>query len=178
MRTNRILILALLILLFNPFTKVGAQDKGCVFCDIAGGMQASRLVYKDSLVISFLSHAPDNPGHLLVIPIKHARYFTEIPDPTLADMMRVAKYLIKVVQSTDIKAEGFQLLLNSGEAAGQHVKHTHLHIIPRYKGEVLNTTQTISPSAELDAVAEKIRYALVNVKELLDISRCYLIVLQ
>jgi len=146
-------------------TSTFAQDNSCVFCDIAIGKQKSRVVYHDGNVLAFLAHAPDNPGHLLVVPVQHVRYYPDIPDSTTANMMRVAKYLINVVKTTKIKAEGFQLLLNSGEAAGQHIRHAHLHVIPRYSGEILNTTQQIAPAPELDAVAEIIKEAINITKE-------------
>lgn len=164
-KNNLMLVIMLCLSIFASFSPAAAQDKACVFCEIAAGTQKSRVVYQDSSVLSFLAHAPDNPGHLLVVPVTHARYFTDIPDSTLANMMRVAKYLIRVLQSTDIPAEGFQLLLNSGEAAGQHIKHAHLHIIPRFKGEVLNTTRKISPDHELDAVAGKIKKAILQINK-------------
>ncbi len=165
MKLKYLLSLTLFISLITDSGELLAQDNACVFCEIAAGSQPSRVVYTDASVVSFLSHAPDNPGHLLVVPVKHARYYTDISDSTLANMTRVAKYLINVVKTTDIKADGFKLMLNSGEAAGQHIKHAHLHIIPRYKGEVLNTTQIISPAAELDAMAEKIRKAMADFKQ-------------
>ena len=89
-----------------------AQDKSCVLCENSAGKQPGSVVYQDSSVVSFLAHAPDNAGHLHVAPNQHARYYTDIPDATLANMTHVAGYLIKLIKSIDIKAEEFQLLLN------------------------------------------------------------------
>ncbi len=107
-----------------------------------------------------MSHGPQNPGHVLVVPVAHATYFTDIPDSTAADMMVVARRIVEGIKKTGLPAEAFNLKMNSGKAAGQEVMHAHLHIIPRFAGEQLNTTGKISPAIELDAVAERIRKAM------------------
>lgn len=151
--------LMLFLLLSNSYAS--AQTKPCVFCEIAAGqIDRSRVVYHDSTVAAFLSHGPDNPGHLLVVPVAHARELTDIPQTTACNMMRVANLLVNAVKKTAIEAEAFRLMMNSGRAAGQSVMHAHLHIIPRYTGETLNLNHTIAPAEELDAVAEMIRKAL------------------
>ena len=140
-----------------------SQPQPCVFCEITSGkIQQSRVVFKDSTVAVFLSHAPDNPGHLLVVPLQHAQSYPDIPGSTVNNMMCIAKLSMEAIKRTDIKADGFQLLLNSGKAAGQHVMHAHLHVIPRYVGETLNTTQQRAPDTLLDLVAQKIRLGFMR----------------
>jgi histidine triad (HIT) family protein len=78
-------------------------------------------------------------------------------------MLQVAQVIAKAIKKTDLKAEGFVLQSNTGAAAGQTVFHLHLHVMPRFTGEALSVpgeSRPITPAAELDAVAGKIRAAL------------------
>ena len=75
-------------------------------------------------------------------------------------MLSVARRIAIAIKKTDVKAEAFRLQMNSGEAAGQEVFHCHLHIIPRYIGETLNTKNVKTSPEELDVIANKIREAL------------------
>lgn len=151
----------LLLIGSMPVMEVCAQTKPCIFCEIATGkVQERQTVYYNGTVAAFLSHGPDNPGHLLIVPVKHAVQFTDIPDSSLAEMMALTKRLIEAIKKTDIRADAFRIMMNSGKAAGQSVMHAHFHLIPRYAGEVLNTEHKISSPEELEAVADKIRKAL------------------
>ena len=138
-----------------------AQAKPCIFCLIGHGkVQQKQIVYKDSSVVAFMDHAPANPGHVLVIPLVHAKELTSVPDSTARNMMSVARRIAIAIKKTDIKADGFQLQVNSGEAAGQEVLHCHIHVKPRYTGETLNVTKAKASTDELEETARKIREAL------------------
>jgi histidine triad (HIT) family protein len=138
-----------------------AQAKPCIFCSIARGqVPQSQIVYRDSSVVAFMDHAPNNPGHVLVIPLVHAKEITKVPDSTARNMMSVARRIAIAIKKTDIKADGFELQINSGEAAGQEVLHCHLHVIPRYVGENLNVKNIKAPPQELEETARKIKEAL------------------
>ena len=156
-----------LILLFLALTglAVAAEPaKPCVFCEIiAGTRQQESIVYRDDLVVAFLSIGPRNPGHLLIVPLVHADTFLDIPAATMHDMTDVAKKLARAIPRTDLKMEGFVLQMNSGKAADQSVPHAHLHIIPRYVGEPAEKRPADKVSmAELAPVAAKIRAALAQ----------------
>ena len=160
----KLITMWMLLFLISLITQtMQAQTKPCVFCEIiARKIEQRQVVYKDHSEEAFLTYAPDNPGHVLVVPIQHARYYDDIPDSTVCNMMSVAKLLIEAIRTTDIHADGFRLMINSGEAAGQSVMHAHLHVIPRYVGETLNTEHKKKPPAELDIVADKIRNAITK----------------
>ncbi|MBS1489637.1 MAG: HIT family protein [Bacteroidetes bacterium] len=138
------------------------QGKPCVFCEIVKGTrQANQVVYRDHLVVAFMNHAPANPGHILVVPVVHAKEITEVPDSTARQMMSVGRKIATAMRKTDIKCEGFNFRINSGEAAGQTVFHSHLHVIPRFKDEKLSMDEHHTlPPEELEVVAKKIRNAL------------------
>lgn len=163
-RLTRSNFLAFLFILFSTassFTYVYGQTKPCVFCRITSGeIQQSQVVYRDKSVVGFMDYAPNNPGHVLVVPLIHAREIHEMPDSTTRNMLSVARRITIAIKKTDIKAEAFRLQMNSGEAAGQEVFHCHLHVIPRYAGEILNTQNVKALTSELDEIAGKIRGAL------------------
>ncbi len=157
-----ILIVVLNFFCLIPYSSF-AQAKPCIFCSIARGqVQQKQIVYRDSSVVAFMSHAPANPGHVLVIPLVHAKELTAVPDSTTRNMLSVARKIAAAIKQTDIKADGFQFQINSGEAAGQEVLHCHLHVKPRYIGEILNAQHIKSPASELDETARKIREALAQ----------------
>jgi histidine triad (HIT) family protein len=139
------------------FQTSGQTAKPCIFCEIANeNKQESQVVYRDKSVVAFMSHGPRNPGHVLVIPKAHAKEIVDVPDSTARQMMSVARRIAVAIRKTDLKCEGFQFQINSGEAAGQTVFHSHLHVMPRYAGDEENKGKGAS-GEELDAVAKKIR---------------------
>ena len=137
-----------------------AQEDSCVFCRIASGKeeQSRNIVYADSSVVAFMSHGPRNPGHVLVIPLMHAKLLTELPDSTSRNVMTAARKIALAIQKTDIKADGFNFQINSGVAAGQEVFHVHMHVIPRFANEQ-PPSKKIFGVDELELVAVKIREA-------------------
>jgi histidine triad (HIT) family protein len=149
---------------------MAAETAPCVFCEIvAGKRQQESVVWRGEKCTAFLSIGPANPGHLLIVPNEHAENFLEVPAETMHAMTDAAKHLAEVLRRTDIKMEGFHLMMNTGKTAGQSVFHAHLHLIPRYAGDGKRLTfipanaevperRTASPE-ELAVVAEKIRAA-------------------
>jgi histidine triad (HIT) family protein len=140
------------------------EQPACVFCEIvAGRADASRVVYRDDTVVAFLDRSPRNPGHVLVVPMQHADGILDVPPATAARMIEVAQRIAQAIKRADLKAEGITLQSNTGAAAGQAVFHLHLHVIPRFEGEPPNLGEKrVTPAAELDAVAEKLRKALAS----------------
>lgn len=137
----------------------------CIFCAILANKQPSSQVYQDDLCTAFMDIRPVNSGHLLVIPNQHAAYLADLEVETGAQMFRVAQRLATALRKSGLKCEGVNLFLADGEAAGQEVFHTHLHVIPRYRGDGFGFRFPPSyfdlPSrAELDDVSAKIKAAL------------------
>ena len=159
MKYNPIHILVLIFLFAS--LDVVAQADACIFCRIAAGTedQSKTIVYSDQSVVAFMSHGPRNSGHVLVIPVTHAKLITELPDSTTRHVMSVARKIALAIQKTEIKADGFNFQINSGEAAGQEVFHVHMHVIPRFANE-LPPSKKIFGVDELELVAVKIREAL------------------
>ncbi len=137
----------------------------CIFCDILANKLPSSLVYCDDLCSAFMDIQPVNPGHVLVIPNKHAASLADLDEDTGAHMFRVAQRIAAALRKSGVKCEGVNLFIADGEAAGQDVFHVHLHIFPRFSGDgfgfTFGPTYTVKTSRQsLDEWAEKIRSVL------------------
>lgn len=77
---------------------------------------------------------PANRGHLLIVPKRHVEKWEELNPEEKQALIEGIDLAIEILKKV-LKPDGFNLGMNLGEAAGQTVKHLHLHIIPRYKGD-------------------------------------------
>lgn len=110
------------------------RDDNCIFCKIAAGEIPSNTIYEDDDVRVILDLAPAARGHALVLPKEHYANLYEIDEDVAAKVMRVAKKMA-VHMRDKLHCDGFNLLQNNEEVAGQTVFHFHLHLIPRYRGD-------------------------------------------
>lgn len=141
-------------------TPGGAVD-GCIFCQIAAGRIPSIRVCEDRDFIVFMDIMPQTEGHFLIVPRAHYESLADVPDQLLAKALPLAKKLSSAAL-TGLGVEGFNLLQNNGEAAGQGVPHWHLHIIPRRApGEIPFHPGAPADLTKLPFVAENIR---LNIK--------------
>ena len=108
---------------------------GCIFCDIVAGRAPASQVYRDEVAMAFLDIQPVNPGHVLIVPVDHATYLGELDEPTGMHLFKIAMRIAAAVRRSGVRCEGVNLFLADGEAAFQDVFHTHLHVIPRFKGD-------------------------------------------
>ena len=107
----------------------------CIFCDIVAGRAQASVVHRDERSMAFMDIQPVTPGHLLVIPLEHATYLADLEPETGSHLFRVAHSLAAALRRSGLRADGINLFLADGEAAGQEVFHTHLHVFPRYAGD-------------------------------------------
>jgi len=128
----------------------------CIFCKIIKGEIPCSKIYEDDKILSFLSTMPTSKGHTLVIPKEHYEEVTDLPDDLLKELMIAAKKISKAVMD-GTKADGFNIGINTKEAAGQVVMHAHLHIIPRFKDDGLKPWPTGEyEEGEAEEIIEKI----------------------
>jgi diadenosine tetraphosphate (Ap4A) HIT family hydrolase len=134
----------------------------CVFCRIAAGTAPASIAYADSTVVAFLDINPMTPGHLLVVPRVHAEGLAELDAETGAQVWRVGQRLAAALRRSPIRTDGVNFFLADGAAAGQEVRHVHLHVIPRWKGDGIKIGYKAGrPSrADLDANAADLQSAL------------------
>ena len=108
----------------------------CVFCKIVAGEIPSTKVYEDDNFIGILDVNQVAEGKTLIIPKKHFKTILDIPNSLGNEMLEsVKKVSLDLIKNG--KAEGFNLLINTYEVAGQVVPHAHIHILPRKKGDGL-----------------------------------------
>ncbi len=107
----------------------------CIFCRILAGELPATFVYRDDDCAAFMDIQPVNPGHLLVVPTRHASHLADLDPATGARMMEVAQRLAAALRASELRCEGVNLFLADGEAAMQEVFHVHLHVFPRFTGD-------------------------------------------
>lgn len=137
------------------------KDCNCVFCKIANGEIPSATLYEDEDFRVILDLGPATRGHALLLPKQHYANLFELEDEAAAKVLLVAKKVSKELKDA-LGADGFNLVQNNGEAAGQTVFHFHLHLIPRYKddnaGILWNPkTSTAEELAEIKELVESQR---------------------
>lgn len=108
----------------------------CIFCQIIELKSPAEIIYENDHVLSLLDILPINLGHTLVIPKKHFVDLTEVPGEIISEMFKAVKFLSPIVVN-GCKADGFNVIVNNGTAAGQRVFHSHVHIIPRFNNDRL-----------------------------------------
>lgn len=110
------------------------KDETCIFCKIANGEIPSKSIYEDEEFRVILDLGPATKGHALILPKNHYANLFELPEETAEKVMVLAKKLgSRMVDK--LHADGFNLVQNNGETAGQTVFHFHMHLIPRYKDD-------------------------------------------
>ncbi len=133
----------------------------CLFCKIANKEVPSTIVYEDDTVLAFLDINPVNIGHTLVIPKAHHENLYALPDDILAKMTLVIKKLSIAVKES-VSADGINIAMNNGAAAGQVVEHAHIHIIPRHENDGFKPWHGARgyEEGEKESISEKIKLQL------------------
>lgn len=109
--------------------------KDCVFCQ--NFMPNKEPLLQNKLAIAYLDEFPVSKGHILIISKRHASTFFDL---TKEEQISLITLLNECKEYIDKKynPDGYNVGLNCGEFAGQSVMHVHMHLIPRYKGDVSN----------------------------------------
>lgn len=130
----------------------------CIFCKIAAGEIPSRKIYEDNDLIAIMDLNPTSKGHSLIIPKEHYTNIYDIDEEIAGKVMKTAKKLATKM-TVALNCDGFNLLQNNGETAGQTMFHFHMHLIPRYKdadNNMLKFTSVSFSDEEMDAIREQI----------------------
>ena len=127
--------------------------ENCIFCKIANGEIPAATLYEDEDFRVILDLGPASKGHALILPKAHAANIYEISDDMAAKAMILAKKMATKMTEA-LKCDGFNIVQNNGEPAGQTVFHFHMHLIPRYKGDGVGLTWT--PGELNDEVRDEI----------------------
>ncbi len=100
----------------------------CLFCNIAAGEIPSTKVYEDDTVLAFNDINPEAPVHILLIPKQHIASIAEINEENSAVVAHIFEVAAKIAAEKGF-ADGFRVVSNCGDSAGQTVKHLHFHLM-------------------------------------------------
>jgi histidine triad (HIT) family protein len=132
----------------------------CIFCDLIHGAAEVSVCHEDRDALAFMDIQPVGPGHVLVVPRVHYESLADIPRELAMHLFDVAMQLAPTVRRVS-GADGMNVVVNSGAAAGQDVFHYHVHLIPRRAGDGFEIPLPFPGSAMpdrtfLDAMAARI----------------------
>ncbi len=100
----------------------------CLFCKIISGDIPSKKIYEDDLVYVFEDIAPTAPIHYLIIPKEHIASASEINEKNSKVVAHIFEVISKLAEEKGM-IDGFRVVNNCGESAGQTVKHLHFHLL-------------------------------------------------
>jgi histidine triad (HIT) family protein len=132
----------------------------CIFCHIIAGNVTSKKVYEDDKCLAILDINPANPGHTLVIPKEHYSIMPLVPEEEMSHLFKVA-HRISAAQLSGLKADGTNLFVANGAAAGQKAPHFMIHLIPRSEGDGMNAF-TLPENSISEDDQEKLRQAILG----------------
>ena len=107
----------------------------CLFCQIGQKNKKALFVAEFFHCYVLKDQFPVSNGHLLIIPYEHTENWFTASDSVRADMMQ-ALQLMKELLDIEFSPDGYNIGMNCGVAAGQTIMHLHLHLIPRYIGDI------------------------------------------
>lgn len=125
----------------------------CIFCKIAKGEIPSATIYEDEKFRVILDLGPASKGHALILPKEHYADIYEIPEDLAGEAYQLAARLAKKMTEA-LKCDGFNIVQNNKETAGQTVFHFHMHLIPRYEKDQVGLTW--KPGTLTDEVKQEI----------------------
>ena len=149
------------------------MDENCIFCKLANGVFPTNSIYEDEDFNVILDIAPATKGHAIILPKEHYKNIYELPEDLAAKAMVLAKKMATHM-TEKLNCDGFNLLQNNNEVAGQTVFHFHIHYcICRFHH--LRNSQRISRKFQSSCsfVSFKASFALIIYFYLLNIVFLY-----
>ena len=110
---------------------------GCVFCEIVRGEPAGeeRILTRSERAFVTLAKFPYNPGHLLVLPIRHVGELEDLHDDETAELGSLLQASVRALRA-ESDPQGFNIGLNLGRVSGAGIpEHLHWHVVPRWSGD-------------------------------------------
>ena len=108
------------------------MNNNCPFCNV----ESEREIIASSLLsVAFYDGFPVSPGHALIIPKRHVSSFFDLSKEERQDLLNLADSVKRILEER-YHPDGYNIGINVGEAAGQSIFHVHMHLIPRYQGDV------------------------------------------
>lgn len=141
-----------------------SNNDDCIFCLIVRGESPAFKLYEDDVCECILDSNPLTQGHSLIITKSHYPSLDTTPPHVIAAMTSKVPFLSSAIKKAT-QSDSFNLLVNSGSAAGQVIFHTHLHLIPRKAGDELwssenSRRQPIKHNEETEGLLDSIKQML------------------
>ena len=111
-----------------------AQTNACTFCNLSSDCE---IICETATCVSFYDSYPVSPGHALIIPKRHVASYFELTKHE-REAMNIMLLFVKKKIDERFHPDGYNIGINVNEAAGQSIFHVHMHLIPRYNGDVDN----------------------------------------
>ena len=105
------------------------MSENCPFCDDADAIIKGRLVY------SRFDKYPVSPGHTLITPIRHVESYFKTTHEEKIEILEMIERVKEIIDQ-EYEPDGFNIGINIGDSAGQSIPHVHMHVIPRYAGDM------------------------------------------
>ena len=106
----------------------------CPFCAVQSGQ---NVVFETADCLAVFDQFPVSPGHLLVIPKRHVAFYFDLKPEEQRHLWEAVNHCKKLMDER-FHPDGYNVGINVSEAAGQSIPHVHIHLIPRYVGDVPN----------------------------------------
>ena len=110
------------------------MDDNCIFCKLANHVFETNMIYEDDDFAVILDAGPATKGHCLILPKEHYANIYELPEELTGKAFLLAKKMAGYLTDR-LNCDGFNIVQNNGETAGQTVFHFHIHLIPRFKDD-------------------------------------------
>ena len=135
------------------------KDENCIFCKLANGEIPTNKIFEDEDFTVILDASPAAKGHALILPKEHFKNLYELDDAVGAKIIPLAKKAASHMTET-LHCDGFNLVQNNNEVAGQTVFHFHMHLIPRYEGgqRMLEWPHESFSEEEMKELAKKLSF--------------------
>lgn len=108
----------------------------CIFCD-KDNPEINTVIAENQLAYARWDNFPVNPGHAEVVPLRHVESYFDLTDAEVLAINALAKQTKSIIDEMH-SPDAYNIGANDGEAAGRTIHHAHLHLIPRYEGDVEN----------------------------------------
>lgn len=118
----------------EPEEFYGYKNPDCIFCKLGN----RKIEFENNLAIAFYDLFPVTEGHLLIIPKRHAKDYFELKQAEINAINEIISMAREKMLEKDKSIQGFNIGINNGKAAGQTIFHSHIHLIPRREGDVVD----------------------------------------
>ncbi len=104
-------------------------EKDCLFCKIVDGSLPADIVYENDSLIAFRDIGPKAPTHVLLIPRRHIATMNDLQEGDIPIAGELFTTAAKIAADEGLAEDGYRVVMNCNEAAGQSVFHIHLHLL-------------------------------------------------